>query len=117
VANDLTDRRRRTAEVCRLSWHATLLDGEVVSFCDLRLLEVDGHLLAQVEDVTTPTAHRGHGLAGQVVAHAVHAAWAAGAELVWLEADADDWPREWYARMGFVESGGGSFNATRLAAG
>ena len=33
--------------------------------------------------------------------HALDSARAAGCDLVFLEADADDWPKELYARLGF----------------
>jgi hypothetical protein len=36
-----------------------------------------------------------------VVAKVLSLAAEAGCDLVVLEADADDWPREWYARRGF----------------
>ena len=88
-----------------MTWHAVVLDGEVVSFCDLRMMAVDGELMAQIEDVVTFDQHRGHGYARNIVVHAVRAAQAAGADRIWLEADADDWPREFYSRMGFVECG------------
>ena len=57
--------------------------------------------VAQVEDVSTQPRARGHGLARAVVQHAVDLARADGHELVFLVADADDWPRELYARLGF----------------
>ncbi len=55
--------------------------------------------VAQVEDVATLTAHRGRGLARAAVGAAVDAA--AGAELVFLVADDEDWPKELYAKLGF----------------
>ena len=57
--------------------------------------------VAQVEDVSTQPRARGHGLARAVVQHAVHLARADGHELIFLVADADDWPRQLYARLGF----------------
>ncbi|MDP9345106.1 MAG: GNAT family N-acetyltransferase, partial [Actinomycetota bacterium] len=56
---------------------------------------------AQVEDVATQPRARGHGLARAVVQHAVDLARAREHETVFLVAEADDWPRELYARLGF----------------
>lgn len=57
--------------------------------------------IAQVEAVMTLEAHRRRGLARAVVSAAVDAALVAGPELVFLVADADDFPRELYAKLGF----------------
>src|SRR6476661_3245348 len=57
--------------------------------------------VAQVEDVSTQPRARGHGLARAVVQHAVDLARDEGHELIFLVADADDWPRKLYARLGF----------------
>jgi GNAT superfamily N-acetyltransferase len=75
--------------------------GEVVSAADLY---VAGDV-AQVEDVVTSPAHRGHGHASAVVARAVEVALAAGAGLVFLVADDVDWPKDLYARLGFEPIG------------
>lgn len=59
----------------------------------------------QIEDVATLGAHRGRGHGRAVVAACAHDARARGAEVVFLTADADDWPCELYARMGFETVG------------
>ncbi len=59
--------------------------------------------IAQVEDVATLEAFRGRGLARAVVLRAVEEARAAGAEVVFLQADDDDWPKHLYGRLGFDE--------------
>jgi len=64
----------------------------------------DGRI-AQVEEVATLPAHRGHGYASAVVLRAVEVALASGHDLVFLEADARDWPKDLYARLGFEEVG------------
>jgi ribosomal protein S18 acetylase RimI-like enzyme len=56
---------------------------------------------AQIEDVATLTASRGAGLATAVVVTAARAARDSGHDLVFLVADGDDWPRHFYARLGF----------------
>jgi ribosomal protein S18 acetylase RimI-like enzyme len=49
--------------------------------------------------------HRGRGYASAVVLRSVGEARARGAELVFLVADAEDWPKELYRRLGFDEIG------------
>jgi ribosomal protein S18 acetylase RimI-like enzyme len=89
------------AERVTLRCFAVVVDGEVVSYTDLYLR--DG--LAQIEDVGTLPEHRGHGYATAVILAAVEEARRAGADLVFLFADADDWPKELYRRLGFDELG------------
>jgi GNAT superfamily N-acetyltransferase len=73
------------------------VDGEVAAACDLyRLGDV-----AEIEDVFTLEAARGRGLARAVVLAALRAARTSGADLVFLGADDEDWPRELYAKLGF----------------
>lgn len=113
-ADQLADRVRATADACNLTWHVVLDDDHRhLAHGQLRLLEVDGLLVAQVEDVLTEPAHRGQGFARAVVVSAVVAARGAGAGLIGLEADLDDWPRELYARMGFEPLLGPVTTATR----
>lgn len=58
----------------------------------------DGRV-AQIEDVATLRNFRGRGLARAVVGLACELA--TGHELLFLVADADDWPKDLYARLGF----------------
>lgn len=75
-------------------------DGRVLARTDLYLHEG----VAQVEEVVTDPAHRGRGHATLLVRDAVARARAQLAMTVFLLADADDWPRRLYARLGFAES-------------
>jgi ribosomal protein S18 acetylase RimI-like enzyme len=77
------------------------VDGQVVSYTDLYA----GGANAQIEDVGTLPEHRGRGYASAVVLAAIEAALAGGADFVCLVADAEDWPKEWYRRLGFDEVG------------
>lgn len=77
------------------------VDGDVVAGCQLMVLGG----VAQVEDVVTLTAHRGQGFARAVVLAAVRAAREGGADLVYLGADDEDWPKQMYAKLGFDEAG------------
>jgi ribosomal protein S18 acetylase RimI-like enzyme len=78
-----------------------VVDGEVVSYADLYQDGAD----AQVEDVGTLDEHRGRGYASAVVLAAIEASRRDGAELVFLVADANDWPQELYRRLGFETVG------------
>src|SRR4029077_20025889 len=88
-------------ERVRARFFAVELEGEVVSYTDLYLDGSD----AQVEDVGTLPAHRNEGRATAVVLGAIAEARKAGAEFVFLVADANDWPKVLYGRLGFDEVG------------
>lgn len=76
------------------------VDGEPATCCELF---VDGDE-AQVESVDTLEEYRGRGLASAVVLRAAEEGRASGAGWIFLWADVDDWPRHWYARLGFREA-------------
>jgi len=97
----LFERRSATAAACELSSHAVRAEGAVVSWC--HLYRVDGE--AQVESVNTLVGWRGRGFARAVVLDATAAALEGGCDLVFLVALRDDWPRHFYARLGFVPAG------------
>lgn len=67
-------------------------------------LRIDG-ATAAIEAVMTDPAHRRAGLAGALVLDAVIRARAAGCDVVFLTAAANDWPYRWYTRLGFTEVG------------
>lgn len=67
-------------------------------------VRIDG-ATAAIEAVMTEPGARGQGWGGAVVADGIARARDAGCDLVWLIAFADDWPREWYARLGFEDVG------------
>ncbi len=73
------------------------VDDEIVSMCDLF---VNGGV-AQIEDVNTLEEFRNRGLGRAVVQRAIDAALAAGAELIFIHALDDDWPKHLYAKLGF----------------
>jgi Acetyltransferase (GNAT) family len=75
--------------------------GAIASWADLYLDPAQG--IAQIEDVMTAEGRTRRGYAGIVLATALHQA--AGCGLVFLLADANDWPRTWYARRGFTPAG------------
>jgi len=75
--------------------------GTIASWADLYLDPAQG--IAQIEDVMTADGHTRRGYADTVIATALHLT--AGYGLVFLLADAGDWPRTWYARRGFTTIG------------
>lgn len=96
LADALLATKRRVVVAVPTRFFAISVAGQVASYCELRS---NGHT-AQIEDVNTLAAFRGRGLGRAVVQHALDEALAAN-EVVFIEALADDWPKELYARMGF----------------
>ena len=72
-------------------------DGQLVAMSKLRS---DGRV-AQVEDVYTVPEARGRGFGRAVVARAVELARDDGHDLIFIDADDNDWPKQLYARVGF----------------
>jgi ribosomal protein S18 acetylase RimI-like enzyme len=101
VLDQIFAAKGRIGERVTTRFFAVEVDGEVVSYSDLYLDGGD----AQVEDVGTVPEHRGRGYAKAVVLGAIVEARNAGAEFVCLVADAHDWPKEMYRRLGFDEVG------------
>ena len=77
------------------------VDGVPVAGTQLR---IDGATAAIEAVMTAPSARR-QGHAAALVGDAVRRARTAGCDVVWLLCLADDWPRRWYERMGFVDVG------------
>lgn len=80
---------------------AAQVEGRLVSIADLYIDATE----AQIESVNTLPEFRNRGLATAVMAEAIHAARAAGANWIHLYAEARDWPRDWYERLGFEPAG------------
>ncbi|HEY0417511.1 MAG TPA: GNAT family N-acetyltransferase [Gaiellaceae bacterium] len=97
IAAQLAGAQRRAAGVVPTRYFAATDGGETAGWCEVYLR--DG--VAQIENVEVLEEHRGRGLGRAIVQHALDEALRA-AEVVFLEALADDWPRELYARLGFV---------------
>jgi RimJ/RimL family protein N-acetyltransferase len=96
IADQLNRTKERTAATVPMRFFAVIAGGRVAGYCELR--ELGG--VAQIEDVEVLDEFRGRGLGRALVQHALTEARARN-DLVWLQALADDWPRELYARLGF----------------
>lgn len=108
IARELNRAKRDIAAAVPTTYFGAFVADTLAGWCELRVR--DG--VAQIEDVEVLEEFRGRGLGRAVVQHAVEAGLAA-AEVVFLEAFADDWPRELYAKLGFVAVGRRDFY-TRL---
>jgi GNAT superfamily N-acetyltransferase len=97
LAQQLLDSKLLIATRAETRFFAVEANGEIVAWTDLYVAQGVG----QVEDVATEPEHRGKGYATAVVIRAVGEARRAGADLVFLVADDEDWPKELYARLGF----------------
>jgi GNAT superfamily N-acetyltransferase len=60
---------------------------------------------AEIDGVATREAHRGKGYGDAMLAAALAIAADRGCDYVALTAMVDDWPRQWYARRGFLTTG------------
>ncbi|WP_143073679.1 GNAT family N-acetyltransferase [Actinokineospora terrae] len=72
-------------------------EGDVIARGELYI--ADG--VAQFENVIVRPEHREKGLGRQLVLEALHRSAAAGADVWFLIAQAEDWPRGWYERLGY----------------
>jgi ribosomal protein S18 acetylase RimI-like enzyme len=97
VLRQVGEADRLVAAAGKARHFAAVVDGIPVSSTDLYS---DGRT-AQIEDVGTLPAHRGKGHASAVVIRALEEARAMGHEFIFLAADARDWPKELYRRLGF----------------
>ncbi len=96
LARQLDELKRLIAAATPTRYYAAFVDGEVAAYCEVRS---DGRV-AQIEDVEALERFRGRGLGRAVVQHALEES-VRGHEVVFLEALADDWPRELYRKLGF----------------
>lgn len=78
-------------------------DGRVVAWA--RLWTRDDGDAAQVEDVVVLAPWRGRGYGRAIVAAATREALEAQPSLLFIVADADDWPKALYERLGYATAG------------
>ena len=101
LAEQILDSKLLIAQRAETHFFAVEVDDDVVAWSDLYVAQ----RVAQVEDVATLESHRGRGYASAVVLRAAEEGRKAGADLVFLVADDEDWPKLLYHRLGFDELG------------
>ena len=105
ISKLLDDAKQLIMRAVPTRFFAAFTDGEIAAYCEVRS---DG-TVAQIEDVNTLERFRGRGLGRAVVQAALDEAHRTN-EIVYLEALADDWPRELYTKLGFDIVGERHFN-------
>lgn len=100
-ARQMIDKNRVWHETSGARHFGARLDGRIVSGCTLYLADDVG----QIEDVDTFQEAQNKGLARAVVGAAAAAAAEGGYDLIFLNADDDDWPKELYRKLGFETIG------------
>lgn len=97
VQRQVADFTERLAAACDSRTFAAFAGGEIAAYC---VLLAEGGV-GEIDEVTTVERHRRQGLGTAVVEAALSASLASGHDLTFLVAQADDWPRSWYERLGF----------------
>jgi ribosomal protein S18 acetylase RimI-like enzyme len=110
IVDQMIERERRLGQTGRA--RAVIAPPDVpVSRC--LLLTHAGGELTEIDAVSTLAEHRGQRWSQTVMRRAIAEAHTKGTAEIVLVADADDWPREWYARLGFRTVGRSSAFARR----
>ena len=102
VINQLADRVELYSRGAETAFLAVFDGDDVASRADLYLDRQNG--IAQFENLVTHADYRGRGHASALVREGLRRSGAAGCGLSFLVADLNDWPREWYSRLGYVEA-------------
>jgi ribosomal protein S18 acetylase RimI-like enzyme len=97
VVDQLIAARAVTASAVRVRNIGAEADGQLVSYCDL----YSGPDVAQIEDVGTLEPFRRRGYSGAVMRKAIELAQADNPSLIFLIADGEDWPKDFYRKLGF----------------
>jgi GNAT superfamily N-acetyltransferase len=100
TADQLLEMGRRTSEAGGDRWFVAPPEKPAAACCLL-----SGGEIGQVEDVGTLASARGQGLAKTVIRAAIAASREAGHGHTFIVADADDWPRLLYEKLGFETCG------------
>lgn len=98
----LADRAALYARGANLTLLAVYDGDEIAAHADLYVDRVDR--IAQFENLATRSDFRGRGYAGALIRDALRRAREAKSELSFLTADPDDWPHEWYRRLGYADA-------------
>jgi GNAT superfamily N-acetyltransferase len=100
TADQLLEMDRRFSAAAGGRWFVAPAEDPASACC---LFSGEG--IGQVEEVVTLPAARGRGLAQTAILAAVAASQEAGHRVTFLSADADDWPRLMYEKLGFEPGG------------
>jgi ribosomal protein S18 acetylase RimI-like enzyme len=101
LVEQILEHRRDVVRAIPTRLFAVEAGGKLVAHAELYS---DGGV-GQIEDVVTLPAYRGRGYARSLVLRAADESRAAGNDLTFLVADADDWPQLLYERLGFETVG------------
>jgi ribosomal protein S18 acetylase RimI-like enzyme len=99
LVSQILAKHELTASRINTRYFGALEDGDVVSSAELRTESG----AAQIETVETLEPYRRRGLSRAVVIAALEAA--SASDFIFLVADANDWPQEFYRRLGFEQVG------------
>src|SRR6185437_2554147 len=101
LVQQILEHRRDVGQAIPTRLFGAEADGKLVAHTEL--YSEDG--IGQVENVYTLADYRGRGLARSLVLRGVAESHAAGNDLTFLVADADDWPQRLYEKLGFETVG------------
>jgi ribosomal protein S18 acetylase RimI-like enzyme len=101
TVRQLVEAQLQRQNAVRVRYFAVLAEDSVAAYCELFSREGIG----QIESVMTLQEFRGQGFGKAVISRALSESLAAGHDLTFLVADADDWPKELYRKLGFVGVG------------
>jgi ribosomal protein S18 acetylase RimI-like enzyme len=99
LVDQIIARQELTASLIATRYLGVVVEGQVVSSCEVRLRED----VAQIETVETVEPYRKRGYAGALVAAALEAV--RDKDFVFLVTDLHDWPQHFYRRLGFQPVG------------
>jgi GNAT superfamily N-acetyltransferase len=97
---DRTALYARGADLVRLGVYD---GGDIAAHADLYLER--SARIAQFENLVTHAGYRGRGYGTALVFDALRRAREAGCDLSFLTAHVDDWPHDWYLRLGYADTG------------
>jgi ribosomal protein S18 acetylase RimI-like enzyme len=101
LVQQILEHRRDVGQAIPTQYFAAEVGGKLVAHAEFYSEDSVG----QVENVFTLPDYRGKGLARSLVLRGVTESHAAGNDLTFLVADADDWPQRLYEKLGFETVG------------
>jgi len=86
-------------------WYLAEVNGTVVGGIGLLVFQTPAGKVGRLQDVDIRPGRRGEGLGDELLRAACGEAVRLGLDALCLKADGDDWPKEWYLRLGFTHVG------------